>query len=120
MGIIAEMLIFCLILGAFVAYISLLIAWEILKVCWRLLLYLYEVISPEIKEFWNALRQQWIEARKPQDIQAAGTTTRREIDQVLAYYRQQADQILQAEQAGPPPFSEVILFFEEDYKIINQ
>jgi hypothetical protein len=106
-----------LLLIGFAVVITMVASWELLKLGWQLLVWLYEAVKPHIIKAWQEWQRSWSEARKPDDIEVVGVAAREEIDHIMAYYRQQVNDILQAEGISPDTPPEVVLLPTQNYKV---
>lgn len=82
-----------------------------------LLVWLYETAESHLVEAWESWQQGQSDIRKSDDIQMIGIEARDEIDQIMAYYRQQVDDILQTEGINPETPPEIVLLATQKYKI---
>jgi hypothetical protein len=98
------------------AIIAMVVNWEVHKRSWQWLVRLYEAVKPP----HSGAREPWQPgqppARKPDAIQRVGIEARDEIDQIMAYYHQQVDTLLQTEGISPEKPPEVILLSTQKYK----
>jgi hypothetical protein len=105
-----------LLLVGLAGIITMVVNPELPKRGWQWLVGLYKTAKPPIIEASKTWQPGQPPARKPDAIQRVGIEARDEIDQIMAYYHQQVDALLQTEGISPETPPEVILLSTQKYK----
>jgi hypothetical protein len=92
-AIIAEMLLFELLIGVGLAYSAVTLLIKLLKRVGR---FSIETLKPEIERIWEEWQQKQSEARKPADIQNAAKDARIMVERILTDYHQETGEILRS------------------------